>query len=285
VEGNSVDYCPKTPQGRYLRFGIREHAMAAVCNGLAAHGGVIPFGATFLVFTGYCLGAIRLSALSHLRVLYVFTHDSIGVGEDGPTHQPVETLATCRAIPNLLVFRPADGNEVSGAYKLALSHASTPSLFSLSRQGCANLEGSSVDAVAKGAYVVRDAENPTVILAATGSEVQLAMSAVGDLEASGERVRVVSFPCWELFEQQDQKYKESVFLPGVPTLSIEAAVAAGWERYSHGQVCMSSFGTSAPGGAAMKHFGFDKENVVAKAKALVKFYAGTPVPNLMKRPF
>ncbi|EDQ91115.1 uncharacterized protein MONBRDRAFT_20362 [Monosiga brevicollis MX1] len=285
VKGNDLDFSHKHPEGRYIRFGVREHAMAAVCNGMAAHGGIIPFGATFLVFTGYAFGAVRLSALSHFRVIYVMTHDSIGLGEDGPTHQPVETLASARAIPNLLVIRPADGNETSGAYKAALLQSSTPSILSLSRQGCANIAGTSIDGVLKGAYVVRNADPPSIILTATGSELQLVMQAVDDLEADGHKVRVVSFPCWELFEQQSQEYKESIFPDGVPVLSVEAGAATGWERYSHGQVCMSSFGHSGPGGEVMKYFGFNKQNVVEKAKKLAEFYAGGKAQSRVMKPF
>ena len=257
VSGHDADFSAKTPAGRYMRYGVREHAMCAINNGIAAHGGLLPFAATFLVFTGYCIGAIRLAALSHLRQIYVFTHDSIGVGEDGPTHQPIESLANVRAIPNINVIRPADGNETSGAYKAALTVEKTPSLLSFSRQGCPNLEGSSVDGVLKGAYILSEAtagdKKPKVILTASGSEVGLCVAAAKALNAAGTPARVVSFPCFELFEQQDASYKSSVFPDGVAVLSVEAAVAQGWERYSHAHMGMTSFGASGPGGDVFKH--------------------------------
>ena len=206
VDGNSLDYSPKNRDGRYIRFGVREHGMCSVCNGIAAYGGLIPFGATFLVFAGYALGAMRLAALSHFRVLYVYTHDSIGLGEDGPTHQPIETLISLRAIPNMTVIRPADGNEVAGAYKLALENKHGPTVLALSRQGCVNLAGSSPEAVAKGAYVLPEDGAPQLILAATGSEVQLCVKAAVTLKANGINTRVVSFPCFERFDEQTQEY-------------------------------------------------------------------------------
>jgi transketolase len=285
VKGNELDFTPDTPEGRYLRFGVREHAMAAICNGLAAHGGVLPFCATFLTFTGYALGAMRLSALSGWPVVYIYTHDSIGLGEDGPTHQPIETLAHIRSLPNFHLMRPADGNETSGAYKAAIQHSHTPVVLALSRQSCANLAGSSIDGVAKGAYVVQDADNAAVIITASGSEVALAVDAANGLKEAGVNARVVSFPCWELFEEQSQEYKDSVFTPGVPVLSVEASSVFGWERYSHAQVGMTTFGMSGPGGKVMEHFGFTKANVMDKAQKLLAFYSGKSAPALLSKPF
>eukprot|EP00043_Microstomoeca_roanoka_P011042 m.104281 g.104281 ORF g.104281 m.104281 type:complete len:685 (+) comp15073_c0_seq1:184-2238(+) len=285
VPGNSVDFSAEHPEGRYLRFGVREHGMSAICNGIAAHGGLIPFGATFLNFAGYALGAMRLSALSHFRTLYVFTHDSIGLGEDGPTHQPVETLAHLRALPNFNVFRPADGNETSGAYKAAILASSTPSVFALSRQNLPNLEGTSIDGVAKGAYVIQDVENPQIILVGTGSEVSVTVDAAKQLAEEGIRARVVSFPCWELFDDQTQEYKESVFLPGVPVMSVECLTTQGWEKYAHASVGMHSFGMSGPGSEVMKYFGFTSKNVTARAKAVVDFFKDSHVPVLTRKPF
>jgi len=215
-----------------LRFGVREHGMAAVCNGIAAHGGLIPFGASFLNFVGYALGAIRLSALSGLHVLYVMTHDSIGLGEDGPTHQPIETLASLRSMPHMITIRPADGNEVSGAYKVAINKRHNPTTLALSRQGCAVLEGTSIDAVAKGAYALKDTAGAQLLLVATGSEVQLAVSALPALAAAGITAAVISMPSWELFEEQSAEYQQNVFPAGVPVLSIECAATCGWERVS-----------------------------------------------------
>jgi transketolase len=266
------DFLPGNYQGRNLRFGVREHGMGAICNGIALHGsGLIPYGATFLVFTDYMRGAIRLSALSEAGVIWVMTHDSIALGEDGPTHQPVETIASLRAIPNLLVIRPADGTETSGAYKVAIANRNRPTLLALSRQNLPNLANSSIDNVAKGAYIAQDCDGtPDLILIGTGSEVNLCIQAAAEL--SDKKVRVVSMPCWELFEEQDAAYKESV-LPKAVTrrLSVEAGTSFGWARYTgtYGDnVSVDTFGASAPGGTCMDKFGFTVANVVAKAKAL-----------------
>ncbi|KAJ3221271.1 Transketolase, partial [Clydaea vesicula] len=252
--------------GRYIRFGVREHGMAAICNGLAAYGGIllikfelikkfceigiIPFGATFFNFISYALGAVRLTALSRFRVLYIMTHDSIGLGEDGPTHQPIETLAGLRALPNILNFRPADGNEVSGSYLQALRHQHKPSVLILSRQNLPNLKGSAVEKVSLGAYVLEeqtDGGKLDLIIVATGSEVAIAVETAKLLFSKSQvRVRVVSMPCWELFEEQTQKYKESVFLEDIPVLSVEVLSGVGWEKYAHGSVDMKTFGSSGP---------------------------------------
>lgn len=262
-------------ENRNLRFGVREHGMGAICNGIALHGsGLIPYGATFLVFADYMRAAIRLSALAQTRVIWVMTHDSIALGEDGPTHQPIETIASLRVIPDLLVLRPADGNETAGAYKVAVENAKRPSLLSLTRQNLPHLAGSSIDAVAKGAYVLSDCNGtPDIILIGTGSEVSLCVKAAETLTAEGKKVRVVSMPCWELFDEQDAAYQESV-LPKAVTkrLAVEAASTFGWCRYVGGEgdvVGIDRFGASAPGGLLMEKFGFTVDNVVAKAKALL----------------
>ncbi|HBL13114.1 MAG TPA: transketolase [Cyanobacteria bacterium UBA11162] len=263
-------------ENRNLRFGVREHGMGSICNGIALHGGLMPYCATFLVFADYMRAAIRLSALSQAGVIYVMTHDSIGLGEDGPTHQPVETLASLRAIPNLLVIRPADGNETSGAYKVAVEAANQnrPTLMAFSRQALPQLEGSSIDAVTKGAYILSDSEGtPDIILIGTGSETPLCVEAAEKLRAEGKKVRVVSMPCWELFDEQDGAYRESV-LPKAVTkrLAVEAASSFGWHRYlgSEGDmVSIERFGVSAPGPLAMEKFGYTVDNVVAKAKELL----------------
>lgn len=221
----SGDFQKGQYHNRNLRFGVREHGMGAICNGIALHGGLIPYCATFLVFVDYMRGAIRLSALSEAGVIYVMTHDSIGLGEDGPTHQPVETLASLRAIPNLLVFRPADGNETAGAYKVAIANRNRPTLLALSRQALPQLEGSTISNTEKGAYILSDSEGtPEVILLGTGSETHLCVQAAEKLRADGVRVRVVSIPCWELFDEQSADYQESV-LPKAVTkrLAVEAA--------------------------------------------------------------
>ncbi|PZO34270.1 MAG: transketolase [Leptolyngbya sp.] len=262
-------------ENRNLRFGVREHGMGAICNGIALHNsGLIPYCATFLVFADYMRAAIRLSALSQAGVIYVMTHDSIGLGEDGPTHQPVETIASLRAIPNLIVIRPADGTETSGAYKVAIEHRQTPTLMAFSRQALPNLPGASVEGVAKGAYTVDDCDGtPELILIGTGSEVSLCVEAAKELRTAGTKVRVVSMPSWELFDAQDAAYQESV-LPKAVTkrLAVEAGITMGWCRYVGGEgdvIGVDRFGASAPGGLVMEKFGFTVENVVSKAKALL----------------
>jgi transketolase len=259
---------------RYLHFGVREHAMAAILNGLAYHGsGLVPYGGTFCVFAGYMVGAMRLSALSELGVIYVLTHDSIGLGEDGPTHQPVETLASLRAIPNMLVIRPGDGNETSGAYKVAVANRHRPTVMFLSRQAMANQANSSADKVAKGGYILEDSNGtPDLILIGTGSELELCTKAAAQLRAEGKNVRVVSMPCVELFEEQDADYRESV-LPSScrKRLVVEASSSFGWHKYTGfdgDSVSIDRFGASAPGPLLMEKFGFTVDNVVAKAKAL-----------------
>ncbi|MEP0913556.1 transketolase [Leptolyngbya sp. GB1-A1] len=262
--------------GRNLRFGVREHGMGAICNGMALHGsGLIPYGATFLVFTDYMRAAIRLSALSRCGVIWVMTHDSIALGEDGPTHQPVETIASLRTIPNLTVFRPADGNETSAAYKVAVEYANQhrPTLMAMSRQGLPNL-GGSIEQATKGAYVLSDSEGtPDIILIGTGSEVSLCVKAADQLRGEGKKVRVVSMPSWEVFEEQDAAYKESVLPKNVKKrLAVEAGISFGWCRYvgSEGDtVSIDRFGASAPGSVCMEKFGFTVDNVVSKAKALL----------------
>lgn len=260
---------------RNVHFGVREHAMGAICNGMALHGsGLIPYGATFLIFTDYMRNAIRLSALSEAGCIWVMTHDSVALGEDGPTHQPVEQIASLRAIPQLIVIRPADGNETSGAYKVAVEHRHQPTLLALSRQNLPNLDGSSIDAVAKGAYILSDSEGtPDVILIGTGGEVTLCVDAAEKLRADGAKVRVVSMPSWELFEAQDAAYKESVFPKAVKKrLAVEAGSSMGWCRYVTDEgatLSIDTFGASAPGGVVLEKFGYTVDNVVAKAKALL----------------
>ena len=260
---------------RYLHFGVREHAMAAILNGLAYHGsGLVPYGGTFLVFADYMRGSMRLSALSELGVIYVLTHDSIGVGEDGPTHQPIETIPSLRAMPNMLVFRPGDGNETSGAYKVAVGNRHRPSVLALSRQAMANQANSSVDKVALGGYVIEDGDgSPELILIGTGTELDLCVQAARQLTAAGRRVRVVSMPCVELFLEQPASYQEEVLPSAVRRrLVVEAAESFGWHRFvglDGATVTMDRFGASAPGGTCMEKFGFTVDNVVAKANALL----------------
>ncbi|XLQ10939.1 MAG: transketolase [cyanobacterium endosymbiont of Epithemia adnata isolate EadnSB Bon19] len=262
-------------QNRNIRFGVREHGMGAICNGIASHGsGLIPYGATFLVFTDYMRNAIRLSALAETGVIWVMTHDSVALGEDGPTHQPVEHIASLRLIPNLIVIRPADGNETSGAYKIAIENRHRPTLLALSRQALPNLAGSSIHAVAKGAYIVSNCDGtPDIILIGTGSEVELCLNAAEVLIGEGQKVRVVSMPTWELFEEQDAAYKESVLPKAVKKrLAVEAGVSFGWHRYVGDEgatISIDTFGASAPGDVVLEKFGYTVENVVAKAKEIL----------------
>ena len=249
--------------------------MAAILNGIAYHNsGLIPYGGTFLVFADYMRGSMRLSALSELGVIYVLTHDSIGVGEDGPTHQPVETIPSLRAMPNMLVFRPGDGNETSGAYKVAIQNRKRPSSLCLSRQGMANQANSSIENVALGGYVLEDCEGTAdLILIGTGTELDLCVQAAKQLSAEGHKIRVVSMPCVELFEEQSSAYKQEVLPNAVrKRIVVEAAESFGWHKYiglDGDSVTMNSFGASAPGGTCMEKFGFTVENVVAKSKALL----------------
>ncbi|MDE0802429.1 MAG: transketolase [Acidimicrobiales bacterium] len=256
------------PAGRQLYFGVREHGMAAIMTGMALHGGVLPVGGTFLVFSDYARGAIRLAALSGAKVIYSFTHDSVGVGEDGPTHQPVEHVASLRAIPDLRVLRPADANETAAAWKAAVS-GDGPTAMILSRQGLPALDGSSEEGVLKGGYVLRDADEPAVVLVATGSEVHVCVAAAEALDAAGVAARVVSLPSWDIFEAQPESYRTAVLPAGVPTLSVEAGVTYGWERYADECLGIDRFGASAPGGEVLERLGFTPENVAARARALV----------------
>jgi transketolase len=262
-------------ENRNVHFGVREHAMGAICNGMALHGsGLIPYCATFLSFADYVRPAIRLSALSGAGVIYVMTHDSVAVGEDGPTHQPVEQLASLRAMPNLVVVRPADGNETVGAYKLAIAHRDRPTLIALSRQKLPQLTGSSADDVAKGAYTISDdGGTPDILLIGAGAELSLCTEAAKVLRADGAKVRVVSMPCCSLFDSQEQAYRESV-LPGSvkKRLVVEAATDFGWVRYAGDQgsvISINRFGLSAPGGQCLETLGYTVENVVARAKQLL----------------
>jgi transketolase len=260
--------------GRNFHFGVREHGMSAALNGMAVHGGVIPYGGTFLIFSDYSRPAIRLAALSHFPTIFVFTHDSIGLGEDGPTHQPVEHLAALRAIPNLTVIRPADANETAQAWKVALEKRDGPVVLALTRQALPVYDRSKMgDAagLARGAYVLLDADRvyPDVILIATGSEVQLAVEAQAKLAQQGIAARVVSMPSWELFAKQSDEYRDSVLPPTVKArVSVEAAVPLGWERWVGAQgtiIGLDHFGASAPYKTIFQQFGFTADNVVLRA--------------------
>ncbi|MFJ5771586.1 transketolase [Psychrobacillus sp. NPDC093180] len=274
---NAGDFAAENYAGKNIWFGVREFAMGAALNGMALHGGLNVFGGTFFVFSDYVRPAIRLSALMGLPVSYVFTHDSIAVGEDGPTHEPIEHLASLRAMPGLSVVRPADANETAEAWKLAVSAKDHPTVLVLSRQNLPTLKGSveqASEGVAKGAYVISPNENAEAILLATGSEVSLAVEAQTALAAEGIQVSVVSMPSWDLFEKQDAAYKQSV-LPSHLTkrLAIEMGSSLGWHRYVGFEgdvIAIDQFGASAPGEIVMKEYGFSVENVVAKMKNLLQ---------------
>ena len=265
-----TDVTAADASGRYINYGVREHIMASAMNGIALHGGFIPYAGTFLVFTDYARPAIRLSALMGQQVIYVMTHDSIGVGEDGPTHQPVEHVAALRTIPNLNVFRPCDAVETAEAWMTALEDANTPTVLALSRQGLAAVrtEHTSVNLAAKGGYVLREADGPrSVTLIATGSEVEVALAAAESIPGAA----VVSMPSWNKFDAQTPDYRASV-LGTAPRMAIEAGVEMGWSKYTGNAdafVGMSSFGASAPAGELFKHFGITAEAIIEKAKALV----------------
>jgi transketolase len=263
------------PAGRNLFFGVREFAMSAAVNGIAAHGGLIPFGSTFFVFSDYAKPAMRLAALMQLQSLFVFTHDSIAVGEDGPTHQPIEQLLGLRAIPGLTDFRPADANETAAAWRLALERKG-PSFFALSRQDLPVIDPAAHDVyaeVSKGAYVLEDAADPDVVLIGTGAEVWPCVEAAKQLGVEGIGARVVSFPSWKLFEEQSPEYKASVLPAKLPKLAVEAGATAGWWKYvgQDGDVIgLDRFGASAPGPKVLAELGFSAENVAARAKKLVE---------------
>jgi len=264
------DFQKDTPAERNVRYGVREHGMGAICNGIALHSpGFVPYCATFFIFSDYMRSAMRIAALSQAGSIFVMTHDSIGVGEDGPTHQPIEHVASFRAMPDMLMMRPADGNETVGAYKIAVERRKQPTTLALSRQVVPNLAGTSAEGVAKGAYQVSGSDKPDVVLVGTGSELELATIAGAELEADGKSVSVVSFPCWELFEEQDDAYKASIFPEGVPVVSVEAGTTFGWAKYADKSVGHDGFGASAPAGILYKEFGITSDAVVAAAKSLM----------------
>ena len=252
--------------GRQIYFGVREHAMGAALVGAAHHGGVLPLGGTFLVFSDYMRPAVRLAAMSHARCVFVWTHDSVGVGEDGPTHQPVEHLMSLRAIPNLTVIRPADGKETAGAWAVAVNNDG-PTALILSRQDLPVLDSSDAARVAEGAYAVVDVDDPDVVLVATGSEVSVCVDAAAELSSDGVATRVVSMPSWELFTKRSEADRSAVLDPSIPTVSVEAGVTLGWERYALVSVGIDRFGASAPGDDVLRHLGITVDNVIASARA------------------
>ncbi|KAG6054025.1 hypothetical protein E4U17_004149 [Claviceps sp. LM77 group G4] len=278
----AVDFQPKATglgdySGRYVRYGVREHGMGAIMNGLAAYGTILPYGGTFLNFVSYAAGAVRLSALSQIRCIWVATHDSIGLGEDGPTHQPIETLAHFRALPNCMVWRPADGNETSAAYYVALTSKHTPSIMALSRQNLPQLEGSTIEKASKGGYVLREVSGANVTLVSTGSEVSICLEAAKYLEEKhGVKARIVSIPCFEVFDAQSKEYRLSVLPDGVPSLSVEVMSTMGWERYTHEQFGINRFGASGAYKDVYKKFEFTPEGIAKRAVATIDFWKDVP---------
>ncbi len=272
-----ADFNNETPNGRYVRYGIREHAMAAIMNGIAIYGGIIPYGGTFLVFSDYLRPSIRLAAISEIKTIFVFTHDSIGVGEDGPTHQPIEHFAALRSIPGLIFMRPCDANETSEAWKFAIEHKGSPVAIGLTRQNLKIQDRNilaSAEGVSKGAYILKDCETtPELIIMASGSEVDLALQTSKKLETEGIKTNVVSFPSWEIFEMQSEEYKETVLPKSVrKRISIEAGVGQGWERYVglDGEVIsIEKYGASAPQNILFEKYGFTVENVLERAKKIL----------------
>ena len=285
VKALGHDHFDAAHAGRNIRFGVREHAMGGIANGIAYHGGFLPYCATFMTFSDYMRGSVRIAALSNLHVVYVWTHDSVGLGEDGPTHQPVEHYAALRAIPNLWFVRPGDANETAAAWALAVERPSLsgatsgPVALALTRQKLPTLPGTTElarEGVRRGGYVLRDAANgsPELLLIATGSELALAYGAAEALEADGIPTRVVSLPCWERFEAQDQAYRDSVLPPSVKKrVTVEMGISLGWERYAGDEgaiIGIDHFGASAPAGTILREFGFTVERVADVARRVVR---------------
>jgi transketolase len=267
--GHELNYKQGRP-ARNVFFGVREHGMGGVVNGMAGHGGIVrPYGSTFLQFADYMRGAIRLSALMGLEDAWVYTHDSVGLGEDGPTHQPVEHLAALRAIPGLVVIRPGDANETAAAWRTILEDLDGPAALILSRQDLPVLPDADFDGVARGAYVLRGDDDPEVAIVGTGSELSVAIGAAELLSADGVRARVVSMPSWELFAAQDDGYRDSVLPPGLPAVAVEAGVSQGWERWVDRVVAIDRFGASAPGALVLEKLGITAENTARAARELL----------------
>ena len=268
---------PENPGGRQLYYGIREHAMGAAMTGMALHGGILPVGGTFFTFSDYMRPAVRLAAMSGAHVIYSWTHDSIGLGEDGPTHEPIEQLASLRAMPGLLVVRPADANECAQAWRCAVE-ADQPVAMILSRQSIPILAETAelaAEGLPMGGYVLRPEEGPAdLVLVGTGSEVHLCLGAADELAKQGLSVRVVSLPCWEWFEDQDPEYREAVLPSDVATLSVEAASSFGWDRYADANVSIDTYGASGAGQAVLDHFGFTVEHVTECGLALLEWVGG-----------
>lgn len=267
IDGHGV-FGPDEPAGRQIYFGVREHGMAGLMNGMAAHGGVLPVGGTFFIFSDYMRPAVRLAAMSEFKAIFSFTHDSVGLGQDGPTHQPIEHLAALRAMPGLRLVRPADANETAAAWRIAVA-GEGPTALVLTRQGVPVLEGSAGAPVERGAYVLADVDDPAVVLVGTGSEVAVCVEAARLLAEGGLAARVVSMPSWDLFAAQDDGYQNAVLPPEVPTLAVEAGASLGWDRWADDSVSIDRYGASAPGDVALANMGYTPDNVAERARQLV----------------
>ena len=266
--GDGLPFSAATPEGRQVYFGVREHAMGSILVGAAQHGGVLPIGGTFLVFADYMRPAVRMAAISSAKCVFVYTHDSVGVGEDGPTHQPVEHIMSLRAIPDLQVIRPGDATETAGAWKLALE-SEGPTALVLSRQNLPVLAETSAASVARGAYIISDSDDTAAVLIGTGSELSLCVDAAAALTAQGVATRVVSMPCWETFETLPMNEQDAILPPELPTVSVEAGVTIGWDRYADLAVGIDRFGASAPGSVVLAELGMNVDNVVAAVNELL----------------
>lgn len=275
---NAIDFQhPSTEigdySGRYIRYGVREHSMIGIMNGLASYGTIIPYGGTFLNFVFYGAGSLRLSSISHLRIIIVATHDSIGLGEDGPTHQPIEAAAWLRALPNMMFWRPADGNECSAAYYVAITSLHTPSTIALSRQNLPHLENSSIDKAIKGGYVLYENDFADLTIVSTGSEVSLCVDAMKILEEKyNYRARLVSMPCFEVFDKQDFDYKLNVLKDNIPIFSVEVYATLGWKNYSHEHFGLDTFGASGPYKDVYNKYDFTLEGIALRAKKTIEFW-------------
>ena len=274
---------PSSREGKYIEFGIREHAMMSIANGIQYYGikGLVPFVATFFTFFQYGLGAVRVASLDNLRIIYIMTHDSIGLGEDGPTHQNVENFAVVRAIPNILLYRPADILETSAAYTVAFSSDPKPIVLALSRQNAPPIPGASFDGALKGGYIIRDDKDAKLILIGTGTEVKLALDTADKLDVP---CRVVSMPSMEQFAKQSEEYRKSVLPGNIPTISIEAGVSYGWNKYSHVHFGVETFGISAPASKVYEHFGLTPDQCAERAKKVLDYYSSHPIPDLSAKP-
>jgi transketolase len=286
IKGDPM-FCPEHREGRLIEFGIREHAMQGIANGFQFYGmkGLIPYTATFFVFVQYLIPSLRIAAIEHLKELLILTHDSIGLGEDGATHQNVENFSLVRAMPNVQLMRPADLVEVSACYAAFFCGPSFPTILALSRQGTPPVPGTSYDGTLKGGYILKEADSkPDLVMIGTGTELILTLKAAEILEKEGKKVQVVSMPCLEIFDTQDFEYRRKILPANIPILSVEAQIQYGWEKYSHMHCGVNEYGKSAPSQKVYEYFGLVPEKIADKARTLLDFYKSRPIPELLERP-